>query len=221
MKARPEMLRPTTAARIDPPGGDEDQGTDEGEVHDEDSLPPSDGTPPRDEMESAGEREDDVHAPSLPTTSRPEPRDRHHSAGHGEDHNSLPQVMTEVRATPRPGRNRSPGPASPPEAIDTYDARRELSPTLVYTITTVNTGGGSPGEVYVNQRVLQGLDCVGPDQSLDLFSTPTRGEPLTDMGSPKTPHTTPTEEENSPPSPAGPIDTPDISPAGPEGPPQQ
>ena len=63
---------------------------------------------------------------------------------------------------------------------------------------------------------------MGPDGSLDLFVTPTRGEPPADMGSPRTPHTTPTEDDNnSPPSPAGPINTPDLSPAGPEGPPQQ
>ena len=75
--ARPEMPRPITAAQIGPPGGDEDEGTDEGEVHDEDSLLPSDWMPPpppfspRDELESAGEREDDMHASSLPRTSRP------------------------------------------------------------------------------------------------------------------------------------------------------
>ena len=63
---------------------------------------------------------------------------------------------------------------------------------------------------------------MGPDGSLDLFVTPTRGEPPADMSSPRTPHTTPTEDNNnSPPSPAGPINTPDLSPAGPEGPPQQ
>ena len=112
--ARPEMPRPTTAARIDPPGGDEDQSTDEGEDQDEDSLPPSDWTPPRDEMESAGEREDDMHTSSLPTTNRPEPRDHHHSAGRGEDHDSLPPDEEEVRATPRPGTSTRTGPASPP-----------------------------------------------------------------------------------------------------------
>ena len=42
------------------------------------------------------------------------------------------------------------------------------------------------------------------------------------MGSPMTPHTTPTEDtNNSPPSPVGLIHTPDISPTGPEGPPHQ
>ena len=61
---------------------------------------------------------------------------------------------------------------------------------------------------------------VWGQMNLMTFSTPIRGEPQIETGSPETPHTTPTEEEDSsPPSPAGPIDTPDVSPAGPEGPP--
>ena len=86
-------------------------------------------------------------------------------------------------------------------------------------ITNINTSGGSTGGIYLNERVQQGLDGVGPDDSCNLFSTPIKGEPQIEMGSPVTPHTTPTEEDSSPPSPAGPIDTPDVSPAGPEGPP--
>ena len=177
--------------------------------------------PPRDEMESAGEREDDVNAPSLPMTSRPEPRDHHHSAWRGEDHDSLPQA---VRATPQPGRTTSTGPASPPAANDNSYAIEELSPTLVHAITGINTsggsakgGGGGGGGGVFNERILRGLNGVGPDESYELLATPVRGEPQTEMGSPETLHTTPTEEEdNSPPSP---IATPDGPTAGPEGPP--
>ena len=145
MPTRPEMPRPTIAARNDLPGGDGDQSTDEGEDHDEDSLPQPDWTPPRDEMESAGEREDDVHAPSLPTTSRPEPRDHYHSAGRGEDHDSLPPEEEEVCATPRPGTSTRTGPASPPATSDNNGITEELSPTLVTAIARIDTSGGSTG----------------------------------------------------------------------------
>ena len=143
--ARPEMPRPTTAARIDPPRGDEDQSTDEGEDQDEDSLPPSDWTPPRDEMESAGEREDDMHTSSLPTTNRPEPRDHHHSAGRGEDNDSLPQTKKKFVPLLGRGHRRGPDPHPPPATNDNIDSIEELSPTLV---TAIDTSGGSPGRVY-------------------------------------------------------------------------
>ena len=222
-RKRQDEQRRTTAAREDLPGGDRYLSTDEGEDHDEDSLPPPDWTPPRDDTESAGEREDDANMPSLPDTARPEPRDQDLSAGRGEDHDSLPpDGNDEVRATPRPGTTMRPGPESPPTPSNSTNPIEELSPTLVAAIRHIDTSGGSTGGIYVNERVQHGLNGVGPDDSIDLFATPTRGEPRTVMGSPMTPHTTPTEDNNnSPPSPVGPIHTPDISPTGSEGPPHQ
>ena len=221
---RPETPRLTTAAREDLPGGDRNQSTDEGEDHDEDSLPPPGWTPPRDDTGSAGEREDDANLPSLPDTERPGPRGQHLSAGRGEDHDSLPpDENEEVRATPRPGTTTRSGPASPPPppiSNDNTNPIEELSPTLVAAIRNIDTSGGSTAGIYLNERVQHGFNGVGPDDSVDLFTTPTRGEPRTEMGSPTTPHTTPTEENNnSPPSPVGSIHTPDISPTGSEGPP--